>query len=125
MWKTRPVWSASQTISANWLRLTNAGGCPELDLVLTGHAGGRVGRSLWAAGFHRGQHPRIMCEQPPALVEVIARGGSLDTPVQRQERALPLGVAGRRLQPEGGSSACDAEHGVRGCSCARAVLARV
>ena len=51
-----------------------------------------------------------MCEQPPALVEVVARGGSLDTPVQRQERALPLGVAGRRLQPEGGSSACDAEH---------------
>ena len=39
-------------ISANWSRLPEAGGRPELDLALAGRAGGRVGRSLWAAAFH-------------------------------------------------------------------------
>ena len=52
---TRPVWPASQKIAANWQRLAEAGGCLELDLVLAGRAGGRVGRSLWAAAFHRGR----------------------------------------------------------------------
>eukprot|EP00964_Phaeocystis_antarctica_P051574 scaffold30096_cov69-Phaeocystis_antarctica.AAC.5 len=39
---TRPVWPASQNISANWPRLAEAGGRPELDLALAGRAGGRM-----------------------------------------------------------------------------------
>ena len=38
MWKTRPAWPASQSISAKWLRLAEAGGCLELDLALAGSA---------------------------------------------------------------------------------------
>ena len=52
--KARPMWPASQNISANWPRLAEAGGRPELDLALAGRARGRIGRSPWAAGFHTG-----------------------------------------------------------------------
>ena len=44
--KARPVGPASQNMPANWLRLAEAGGRPELDLALAGRAGGRIGRSL-------------------------------------------------------------------------------
>ena len=44
--KARPVGPASQNMLANWLRLAEAGGRPELDLALAGRAGGRIGRSL-------------------------------------------------------------------------------
>ena len=47
---------ASQSVSANWPRLAEAGGRPELDLALAGRAGGRVGRSLCAAVFHIATH---------------------------------------------------------------------
>ena len=46
MWQTRSVWPASQNTPAN---LAEAGGRPELDLALAGRAGGRIGRSAWAA----------------------------------------------------------------------------
>ena len=41
-------------MSASWLRLAEAGGRPALDLAPAGRikAGGRIGRSLWAAAFH-------------------------------------------------------------------------
>eukprot|EP00964_Phaeocystis_antarctica_P056300 scaffold33213_cov60-Phaeocystis_antarctica.AAC.6 len=62
MWETRPVWLASQHIcqlaeaGRGWPRLAEAGGRPELDLVLAGRAGGRIGRSLWAAVIHMAPH---------------------------------------------------------------------
>ena len=39
-------------LTRGWPRLAEAGGCPALDLALAGRAGGRIGRSLWAAVFH-------------------------------------------------------------------------
>ena len=39
-------------IGRGWPRLAEAGGRPELDLALVGRAGGRIGRRLWAVGFH-------------------------------------------------------------------------
>ena len=44
--RARPVGPASQNMPANWPRLAEAGGRPELDLALAGRAGGRIGRSL-------------------------------------------------------------------------------
>ena len=51
---------ASQSTSANWPRLTEAGGCPALDLALAGRAGGRIGRSLWVFLCpHRAAHEDV------------------------------------------------------------------
>ena len=46
VWRARPVGPASQNASANWPRLAEAGGRPELDLALAGRAGRRIGRCL-------------------------------------------------------------------------------
>ena len=48
---------ASQNRSTSWPRLADAGGRPELDLALAARAGGRLGRSLWAAVFHMAAVP--------------------------------------------------------------------
>ena len=54
-WETTRVWPVSQTTSANWPRLAEAGGRPELELALAGRAEGELadasGRlvSTWAA----------------------------------------------------------------------------
>eukprot|EP00964_Phaeocystis_antarctica_P154906 scaffold123817_cov51-Phaeocystis_antarctica.AAC.3 len=58
-----PVWPASQSLSANWSRLAEAKGRPELALALAGRAGGRVGRSLWAADFHTAPHREDVDDQ--------------------------------------------------------------
>ena len=52
LWEARPVRPTSQDMPANWPRLAEAGGRPELDLALSGcvKAGGRFGQSLWAVG---------------------------------------------------------------------------
>ena len=39
MEKTRPRWPAGRNVPANWPRLAEAGGRPELDLALAGRAG--------------------------------------------------------------------------------------
>ena len=49
MWKARRVWRGNQNKSANWPGLAETGGRPALALALAGRAGGRTGRSLWAA----------------------------------------------------------------------------
>jgi hypothetical protein len=55
-----PVWKQCHSlivnVSANWPRLTEVGGRPELDLALAGRAGGRIGRSLCAAALRIGGH---------------------------------------------------------------------
>ena len=54
----RPVWPASQSISANWPRLAEAGGCPELDLALAGRIKAGVGSGpLGHLGFHMSVRP--------------------------------------------------------------------
>ena len=69
--KARPMWPASQNISANWPRLAEAGGRPELDLALAGRARGRIGRSPWAAGFHTGSS---LSAVPIMVMQVSADG---------------------------------------------------
>eukprot|EP00964_Phaeocystis_antarctica_P003418 scaffold1839_cov60-Phaeocystis_antarctica.AAC.2 len=71
VWKPRPVWPASQKASANWPRLVEAEGRPKLDLALVGRAGGRIGRSLWAAAFRIGRRPRR--RRPRAAVAGLQR----------------------------------------------------
>eukprot|EP00964_Phaeocystis_antarctica_P134505 scaffold98800_cov54-Phaeocystis_antarctica.AAC.4 len=51
-------WATWPWLPANWPRLAVAGGRPELALAPAGRAGGRSGRSLWAAAFHIGFHRR-------------------------------------------------------------------
>ena len=50
--ENKAVMSGEPVMPANWQRLAEAGGRPELDLALSGRAGGRTGRGLWAAVFH-------------------------------------------------------------------------
>ena len=46
MWKTRSAWLASRSISANWPRLAEAGGRPELDLALAEVLEGELAEAL-------------------------------------------------------------------------------
>ena len=64
---------------ANWPRLAKAGGRPELDLGLAGlagRAGGRIGRSLWAAScFPRGVAP---------AASIWAKGSAAASPSRKE-----------------------------------------
>ena len=73
MCKTRPVWPACQRTPTKWPRLAEAGGRLELALALVGRAGGRIGRSLWAAGFHGGScRSRLLARRSSSSSRIAA-----------------------------------------------------
>ena len=90
MRRTRPVWPAGQPEqTASWPGLAEAGGRPELDLALAARAGGRIGRSLWAAVF--GTAPRRVAEvvQPVgAAPDVHRQVGLVAEELRRRRRRL-------------------------------------
>ena len=56
-----------------WPRLAEAGGRLELALALVGRAGGRIGRSLWAAAFHRGScRSRLLARRSSSSSRIAA-----------------------------------------------------
>ena len=92
-----------EKISANWPRLAEAGGRPELDLALAGRAGGRIGQRLVPIGIDTASveceltltggadlhhHDRHRGEAAPCVETKVAQrprpNSSFDTPRQRQ-----------------------------------------